>query len=341
MSDERAFLDAVRAAPRDPAVRLVYADWLEEHGDSRGELVRIEEEMGQLPVFADRFWHLKPRRNELRSRVAADWLEAMRYGTDCQPVFRHGIPDGWKERWRLVREYTERWYDIPLGDVGGRADEVREAEARLGRLLPASVREWVAFAHDVGHLDGYEDKFVLRDVYALYDLEDLSALSLLVQCEGDYHWAVRHADLHLPDPPVYGFIEDSEADHEGVFIPDGDNPVADTLSCFVLGNALTFTHGRGGGFNTHVAATEQLVRDLQASFPFRLAVGSPYRDHDGGRMEVFEGENFVVRFERNARSDWIVVEVARLLPRDAIPAFLWDLARGGSAFRGMFTSHRL
>jgi uncharacterized protein (TIGR02996 family) len=28
MSDEQAFLDAIKASPADPGVRLVYADWL-------------------------------------------------------------------------------------------------------------------------------------------------------------------------------------------------------------------------------------------------------------------------------------------------------------------------
>lgn len=33
MGDRKAFLDAIRAQPGDDVCRLVYADWLEEHGD--------------------------------------------------------------------------------------------------------------------------------------------------------------------------------------------------------------------------------------------------------------------------------------------------------------------
>src|SRR5262249_36968134 len=36
----RAFLDAILEAPEDDAVRLIYADWLEEQGDPRGEFIR-------------------------------------------------------------------------------------------------------------------------------------------------------------------------------------------------------------------------------------------------------------------------------------------------------------
>ncbi len=86
-------------------------------------------------MFSDRYWQLKPRRNELRERAPEEWLEAMRYGTECLPLFAHGIPEGWKERWHLIREFTERWHKLPLGDVGGRAEEIRLAETRLGRSV--------------------------------------------------------------------------------------------------------------------------------------------------------------------------------------------------------------
>lgn len=48
---ERAFLAAIAAAPKDDAVRLVYADWLTERGHPRGELLALalgEETPGTL-----------------------------------------------------------------------------------------------------------------------------------------------------------------------------------------------------------------------------------------------------------------------------------------------------
>ena len=61
------FLRAIEAEPGDRTRRLVFADWLDERADPRGELIRVEEEMRTLPAFSDRFWELKPRRNELRA----------------------------------------------------------------------------------------------------------------------------------------------------------------------------------------------------------------------------------------------------------------------------------
>jgi uncharacterized protein (TIGR02996 family) len=41
MMDESGFLDAIRANPGDDMHRLVYADWLEERGDPRGDFLRL------------------------------------------------------------------------------------------------------------------------------------------------------------------------------------------------------------------------------------------------------------------------------------------------------------
>jgi uncharacterized protein (TIGR02996 family) len=35
MNEEESFLLAIQESPEDGSLRLVYADWLEEHGDAR------------------------------------------------------------------------------------------------------------------------------------------------------------------------------------------------------------------------------------------------------------------------------------------------------------------
>jgi uncharacterized protein (TIGR02996 family) len=330
MNIEASFLAPIRAAPSDVALRLVYADWLEERNDPRGELVRVEEEMSQLAVFSDQYWRLKPRRNELRTQARPDWLEAMHYGTDCQPIFRHGVPDGWKERWRLVREFIDQWHRLPLPDVGGRTDQICEIEVRLGRTLPPSVREWVAFAHDVRRSANYHD--VLRDVYQMQELDGFSAISLLLECEGGYIWAVRHGDLAIPDPPVYGFHWDFENEDESTFVPDQANPIAPTVSAFAFGYVLA-TDGKGGGFGTDIAEARSLIRNLETTFTVRCRFG---------QKEIFEGENILVQLQPTDRPSGtrISVKVAKPLPREAIPPFLWDCTHNGGWFQGMFDPGR-
>ena len=50
MADTMALLEAIRASPDDDAPRLVYADWLEEHGDQpRAEFIRVQCALARLP----------------------------------------------------------------------------------------------------------------------------------------------------------------------------------------------------------------------------------------------------------------------------------------------------
>lgn len=63
MYDERDFLEAIAAdGPDDDTSCLLFADWLEERGDARGELVRIGVELERLPPW-------DPRRHTLGVEV--------------------------------------------------------------------------------------------------------------------------------------------------------------------------------------------------------------------------------------------------------------------------------
>jgi uncharacterized protein (TIGR02996 family) len=46
---ERAFLDAIIRDPEDYEARIVYADWLEQRGDPRGEYLRLEALQYRIP----------------------------------------------------------------------------------------------------------------------------------------------------------------------------------------------------------------------------------------------------------------------------------------------------
>jgi uncharacterized protein (TIGR02996 family) len=64
---EREFLDALTKTPEDNHLRLVFADWLEENGDPRGELLRLLHTLTQAVEVPDRD-RLEER---LRSLVAS------------------------------------------------------------------------------------------------------------------------------------------------------------------------------------------------------------------------------------------------------------------------------
>jgi uncharacterized protein (TIGR02996 family) len=50
MSSRQAFLEAIAANLDDDAPRLLFADWLEEHGDPRGEFIRVQCALAGLPA---------------------------------------------------------------------------------------------------------------------------------------------------------------------------------------------------------------------------------------------------------------------------------------------------
>lgn len=52
---EQKFLDEIRASPADVAPKLIFADWLEEKGDPRGELIRaiVVEELEAAVAIAE------------------------------------------------------------------------------------------------------------------------------------------------------------------------------------------------------------------------------------------------------------------------------------------------
>jgi uncharacterized protein (TIGR02996 family) len=347
------FLNTIAAEPADRTVRLVYADWLDDHDDPRGELIRIEEEMRALPVFADRFWERKPRRNDLRARAGDDWCARMRYGTDAEPVFRHGVPDGWRERWRLIREFTERWHLIPMPDIGGRLAEIanveagslpgyygsliqfRQAKAGSRSKLPLSVCEWVAFLRDVGgEWDNPDSNLNWLDAQEVRGVPGHAAASLWWSKDpeggrlGDTHFAVRLPTFHQPDPPVYAYHEGLNDEYE-TEITTSDTPYADTVSAFALDHVLNYTSG-AGGFVANVEKVDDLFRDLNHTVPYSVEFGGSV---------WYEADNILIRVEPwRWRSGvfHLIVLVAKPISREQIPDFLWPYARLSHSARGGF-----
>jgi uncharacterized protein (TIGR02996 family) len=76
MSDEAAFLRAIQANPTDATAKLVYADWLDEHGESeKAEYLRLSERFRgkRIPDSESRRLYQLERQHRV-------WLELMRGG---------------------------------------------------------------------------------------------------------------------------------------------------------------------------------------------------------------------------------------------------------------------
>jgi uncharacterized protein (TIGR02996 family) len=73
MSSAEAFLRAILDDPDDDVVRLVFADWLDEHDDPRGEFIRAQVQAAALPDGDPRRAELEARANELLRRHHDQW----------------------------------------------------------------------------------------------------------------------------------------------------------------------------------------------------------------------------------------------------------------------------
>jgi len=104
MSDNDAFLDAIRAAPNDVATRLVYADWLDEHGHGGSAFLRAECEWFDLPHGPQKeecFARLQKAGVDLESY----WLAAVCRAPieNCNVRFEFRCP----KRWELLEKTSD------------------------------------------------------------------------------------------------------------------------------------------------------------------------------------------------------------------------------------------
>jgi uncharacterized protein (TIGR02996 family) len=257
MRDDTPFLDAIRANPRDVASRLVYADWLEDRGDSRGELIRLQEEMNGLPAWSDRYWSLKARRDSLRARIASDWLQTMGYRPAHRPLFSK-LPAGRHERWRLVQEFIELWHQPLTPQSGNTEAELHTVEKRLGHRLPAALREWYLIAGNQTEIWSRQDR--LRQLHQL-EIQD-GRLIFRWENQGCEMWGLRLNDFEQDDPPVYKFREETAIE-------------SPTMTAFAIVSLLMETIGGnlfysndGGNFSELIAEVAQrfVPCDLPSSF---------------------------------------------------------------------------
>lgn len=99
MSDEAAFLEVIRSNPRDPAARLVYADWLDERADARGEYLRLQVESERI----------RSRMHSLRQSIDPGWLTLVSmskpiapFPEDDQPQVDAGAEQASRQDWEML-----------------------------------------------------------------------------------------------------------------------------------------------------------------------------------------------------------------------------------------------
>jgi uncharacterized protein (TIGR02996 family) len=165
-----AFLQAIRDNPEDDAPRLIYADWLDEHGDAaRAEFIRVQCERARLPR-----WHP-------RAQVLAWREKALLYRHESQ--WRAELPEIEGVEWMTFdRGFV---YEVQVRDVDVLSDEASAIEAA------APVR-WASIVGTEGDWSKTRPLAYLRGVrLANVDLYDAPAAVL----QSALLSTVEHLDL--------------------------------------------------------------------------------------------------------------------------------------------------
>ncbi len=199
--------------------------------------------------------------------------------SEYRPVFDGNFPSETSVRWSLIRDFIQAWHKVQFTQLteSRRQNAIVELEDSMGCPLSPSIREWAFLCWDLEDLSSWD--LVFRDYMSMQmfcathsdsvNRDKLTALSLMNQAEGDYHWAVLSQRVSDIDPPTAGFHLDFESEKDDSFIYD--RQWSSSVSGWALKHILTYLHisAPGGFFTTNLTDTDKLyeLRDW-ASFEF-------------------------------------------------------------------------
>src|SRR5262249_32706484 len=110
MTPEAALLQAIVENPADDAARLVYADWLEEHGDiDRAGFIRVQVQRAALPADAPQQAELRTRSLALTLRHGARWRGELPTlpGITWQRFWRGFVSGAIVDQWKHYRRHAD------------------------------------------------------------------------------------------------------------------------------------------------------------------------------------------------------------------------------------------
>jgi uncharacterized protein (TIGR02996 family) len=175
-NDERPFLAAIAAEPHDALRRLVYADWLDERSDPRGEYLRLlSVAAGWQPPAADRDATLD-RLQRLGAECSAEWKAAVQLGVNWRMLFEVNL-----------RPVEQREYEVMYTfNPPATGDELDETERKLGVRLPADVRSLWGEFNGVVHVFRADPARGFEKTDYLLDLMQVVSVTEIMR--DDYRW---------------------------------------------------------------------------------------------------------------------------------------------------------
>jgi uncharacterized protein (TIGR02996 family) len=158
---ELALLKAIRSQPDFDGPRLVYADWLEEHGDcSRSEFIRIQIARTEMDLFDGRQTGLACRERDLIDEHLADWVGpglrqfATYQAPPEEPPFEPLDPATTREmvpqpRWCFRRGFP--WVEVSAGQFLAHSEMILDASPFIQlQIGQDSFKELIQRSRDPG-----------------------------------------------------------------------------------------------------------------------------------------------------------------------------------------------
>jgi uncharacterized protein (TIGR02996 family) len=183
MNQADAFVQAILDDPDDDSLRLIYADWLEERGDPRGEFIRVQFALAGMDADDPRRSPLEARERTLLKEHGAVWAEPL-----PQLVGEYAFGHGFVENVTLdARGFLERGPELfrlaPVQTVrlnGGSVHLASLANApHLARVRGLDLR-FLRFSYS-GEPNGQNLGSLLNSLY----LDRLACLDLTSDYIGD------------------------------------------------------------------------------------------------------------------------------------------------------------
>ncbi|WP_417393753.1 hypothetical protein [Gimesia chilikensis] len=158
--------------------------------------------------------------------------------------------------WHAISRFVESWTGVAF-ELNPESGSINDYEARVDVKLPISIRYWIDFSEKSELISEY---FSYRDALEIEWLTDFDSLSILLQGERDFYWAVKREDLTQDDPPVTGYCLDYDSVDEQ-FVEQGE--WASSVSSFALDYLLTYLYSPDGSFSARFADAEVTLSQLE------------------------------------------------------------------------------
>jgi len=178
-----AFLQEIVEDPESDDPRLIYADYLEERGDPRGEFIRLQCQLAREPRI-DHYSKAAVRVRELLGAHKTKWLHWLKY-RDLRAEFERGFvvslagsatnysfdskcPSGWE--WQLVRSFSLSDGDLyPKTLIKGWLNYVQRLTFRDRIRRPSILAAWCGQRSDIVELNLWNNALGQSGVRALVD----------------------------------------------------------------------------------------------------------------------------------------------------------------------------